>query len=41
MDTHIIYENEGFEAIYSKIPLLRPPKIKTNSPLKSIFKKCQ
>ena len=27
--------------IYSKIPLLRPPKIKTNSPLKSIFKKCQ
>ena len=24
---------------YSKIPLLRPPKIKTNSPLKSIFKK--
>ena len=27
--------------IYSKIPLLRPPKIKTNSPLKSIFKKFQ
>ena len=27
--------------IYSKIPLLRPPKIETNSPLKSIFKKCQ
>ena len=27
--------------LYSKIPLLRPPKIKTNSPLKSTFKKCQ
>ena len=26
---------------YSKILLLRPPKIKTNSPLKSIFKKCE
>ena len=27
--------------LYSKIPLLRPPKSKTNSPLKSIFKKFQ
>ena len=26
---------------YSKIPLLRPPKVKTISPLKSIFEKCQ
>ena len=26
---------------YSKIPLLRPPKVKTNSTLKSIFKKLQ
>ena len=32
-----------FLAIYSKIPLLRPAKIKTNSPLKSVsvFKKFQ
>ena len=29
------------QLIYSKIPLLRPPKIKTTSPLKSIFKRCQ
>ena len=27
--------------MYSKIPQLRPPKIKTNSPLKSVFKKFQ
>ena len=27
--------------MYSEIPLLRPPKFKTNSPLKSIFKKFQ
>ena len=41
----IKYANKVYSVVkfnkYSKIPLLRPPKIRTNSPLKSIFKKCQ